>query len=446
MIDSNFNFDKNPVFIPPSFIVGVPRSGTTLLSAILNRNSQVCVTPETHYYSIFHSRIGHESLLNSNWPSTARRCLYLVDGLREMGLTSEDIIKAADTRRTRAGILSSIGELYAAKRGKQLWIEKTPQHMLYLSEIWHDFPQARILHILRDGRDVALSLSKMDWANPGFLHNLYKWSKELEEAESYLSDPRCLTIRYEELLSTPAATVATVCRFLGIAYEEKMLVPDGSEEGLIETGMSHKNNILQPIMANNKKKWAAKLSPELTAVADHIFGDAISRHGYERHVSQDSPTAKSHITIPRHIFFQSSPDDVRVGALTDRDAERLTRNGWSIKFSKNATCLLDTRISTACVITSSKLPKLGHKLRSPYWRLVLLFEWRLRLRELKHRGAIILWLRDPTTSQHPISLAQKYADTLFKKYASACVRLPHHDTDGIVVGTNEFFQLLESAR
>lgn len=434
----------NSVFTPPAFIVGVPRSGTTLLASILNRNSQVCVTPETHYYSCFHNRVGHESFLNANWPASVRRCLYSLNGLREMRLSFEDIIDAAYSRKTRAGLLSSIGELYAAKHGKRLWIEKTPQHMLYLPEILNDFPQARIINILRDGRDVALSLSQVDWANPGFLHNLHQWSEELEAAEPHVSNnPHCLTIRYEDLLSTPEATVAKVCGFLGIEYEEKMLKPDGSEERLIEIGMTHKDNIRQSIITNNKGKWATKVSSELAVVADHFFGEAIIRQGYERTPSQLNQLMTREIVMPRQMFFQDIPQDVRISPLGDFEAERLARNGWSITLAKNLNCLMNAGVNTFCVICSNNMPRLGAQLRSRYWQLALLLEWRLRLRELRQRGVTILWLRESTRLQQQDTLIQKYADQLFEKYAYAHVRLHHHNIDGIVVGSDEFFQLLD---
>src|SRR5262249_55462196 len=136
------------------FIVGCPRSGTTMVQQALNRHSQIVIPPETAYFNLFLGPLGY-----ARW--TQRRFLkHLVADLEiDLPVPARRVHTAEDARAFYAQLLA----LSLARLGRKevAYVgDKTPQHLLVLPRVMKVFPAAKILVIYRDGRDVALSLSK----------------------------------------------------------------------------------------------------------------------------------------------------------------------------------------------------------------------------------------------------------------------------------------------
>lgn len=171
--------------------------------------------------------------------------------------SSGDLIKGLKNALKEPGIdeiFKALGDSIAKNRNKKLWLEKTPNHISYLKQIRDFFLNAPIIHIIRDGRDLAESLSRMHWQKGSYLNSLMIWKDRIGKVEKFMvSDKKFKNIRFEDLILDPDQTVKSICDFLGIEFEPGMLVPDGSEYNLIESGMKHKELIKKPINTDKLK-------------------------------------------------------------------------------------------------------------------------------------------------------------------------------------------------
>lgn len=269
--------------VDPLFIIGYPRSGTTLLLHLLMSFGEFAEYSfsETHFFSHYYRRYG--SLRNDGNRRSFIRALLASEWGTELGLDEErldsTIVKGQYAYET---VLESVmGDLcYAQQRAG--WVEKTPWHMLYLEEISSSFPSARFIYIVRDPRDVCLSIEGYGW-NRDAMHNfprsLIAWKyhdTQVQERIRELKIP-CMRLRYEDLIMSLDQTALQISEFLRIAARFSInnvgvLSKSNSSFGKLEEGVSK-----APLF-----RWKTKLSPAHAAQADFILGDCLERYGYER--------------------------------------------------------------------------------------------------------------------------------------------------------------------
>ena len=144
-------------YSPPIFIVGVPRSGTTLLAAMLGAHPRLACGPETHF---FHYLPADADGLcrGDDWPRAAIDYLYSIRHVGESipanyGLTRPELTEALARKEPSVpSILSGMVEIYAGRNGKPRWVEKTPDHLPHVARIRRYYPDSPIVRILRDPR------------------------------------------------------------------------------------------------------------------------------------------------------------------------------------------------------------------------------------------------------------------------------------------------------
>jgi hypothetical protein len=208
-------------------IVGAPRSGTTLLRFMLDANSELAIPPETGFLAIANQIKGRGAKLRDRFfqaivdygaPSRCWPDFEIPEQEFRAALDQVTPFNASDGYR-------AFYRLYAARRGKPRWGDKTPLYCRHLKMIRKVLPEARFVHIIRDGRDVALSLRRM-WFSPG---------SDMEVQASYWRDcifaarragtghEDYLEVRYEELIRNTAETLQRICAHVDLTFEEKML-------------------------------------------------------------------------------------------------------------------------------------------------------------------------------------------------------------------------------
>lgn len=204
-------------------IVGSPRSGTTLLRFMLDSHPELAIPPETGFLTFKPKpwwkgdelREGFfQALVNyPSWPDFGMPEEAFWEALLE--ITPFNIL---DGFRT-------FYRLYAARFGKPRWGDKTPVYCMDLDAIRQVMPEARFIHIIRDGRDVALSLRGM-WFSPGreIETQAAYWCKcVLAAREAGLGASDYLEVRYEDLILSTRATLERICAHIGLSYDEAML-------------------------------------------------------------------------------------------------------------------------------------------------------------------------------------------------------------------------------
>ena len=200
------------------FIVGCPRSGTTMVQQALNRHSQIAIPPETKFFFSFfgHGRaqqLRHLERLNADLDIRLRR-------------------PAARIVTPEAGraFFNDLARRYVERLGKPgvtAFGEKTPEHSGYLPRIRQLFPEAKIIVLYRDGRDVAASLSRMPWTSPDLYVNFLVWIYYNSVLGRARRDrlPNLYFARYEAIVADPATEMANILDFLDLPYESA--VPEG---------------------------------------------------------------------------------------------------------------------------------------------------------------------------------------------------------------------------
>ena len=219
--------------IPPFFIVSSGRSGTTLLSTILNASGQVFVPPESDFIARAYPFYGGRAIGEDDYPVLARlfRKTSQKDG---WGMTGESIVARFSDERPKSfrRVNETLYRAYLDDRGLDgiSWGIKRPVLIANMDRILDVFPEARIIHLCRDGRDVYLSYGSVHergfrWGPRGVVRSALYWTDGLRRVERGRAP--MLELRYEDLVEKPETEVARVCGFLGIRYERQMIERSG---------------------------------------------------------------------------------------------------------------------------------------------------------------------------------------------------------------------------
>jgi hypothetical protein len=228
---------------PYVFIVGCPRSGTTLLQRIVNAHAEIAITKESQWFDKrwitewFEERRGltPEGMVTSEL--TSRMLAH--PKFRRLKIPREQFVTLAGDgpQVDYASFVASLFDLYGKAEGKALVGNKTPTYVLKVDLLHRLWPKARFVHLIRDGRDVCLSVLK--WSKGPIMKESFVtskgdpvstagswWESHVRfgrEAGNALGPGLYYEIRYESLVSRPAQECAAVCAFLGLPYDEAML-------------------------------------------------------------------------------------------------------------------------------------------------------------------------------------------------------------------------------
>ena len=270
----------------PFFILGSPRSGTTLLVQILNRHSRLFIPPETEFFYLL-NRYG---LLNR--PFGAMRALRFIDaylasrpasmlGLPELpGLRQRLLENASSYREVFIRLMDILNE----PSGKPRWGEKTPHHLHVGEAILAEFPQAPVLAVLRDGRAVTRSrLQKTNWEQ-----NLFGaaklWRNDSQRLRRLLRNhgERILIVRYEDLVRDPKPVIAQVCEFIGETFEPRMLESVESIEPRFQAyyGQSWMAKSKGAIDPSRMEAWRTAFSRRELSLINHVQRSELRHWGY----------------------------------------------------------------------------------------------------------------------------------------------------------------------
>lgn len=217
------------------FIIGTGRCGTTMLASILNSHSQICVPPETQLlcqyagngaglHELFEAGAQFDGTAEQFIGYVQKRCPHKLHEYFDYA----SYFQAQHYPVTR--LKEFMGDFYAAiatAKNKSICIEQTPWYGQRIDVLEDLFPTAKYIHMVRDGRDVAISFSRTPWWHNNIEHNLVRWAAEVDRIQRLsnrmLSPERILTVRYEDFVDAPHAKLEEICSFLGVAYEPSML-------------------------------------------------------------------------------------------------------------------------------------------------------------------------------------------------------------------------------
>jgi len=221
-----------------AFIIGTGRSGTTLLAQMLNSHSRICVPDELQIlfevsgngrrlYEVFSAGNNEDYLAADYIELVKNACPHKLD----MYYDYRTFFERQDyPARSMEDLVCALYADIAATQNKDIFIEQTPWYGQRIEVLNELFPDAKYIHVIRDGRDVAISFSRSPWWHDDVYENLGRWDEEINkiiiDSKQYLNKGQMLEIRYEDIISDPELTLGEVCRHLGVDFDPNILDPD----------------------------------------------------------------------------------------------------------------------------------------------------------------------------------------------------------------------------
>lgn len=248
----------------PIFVVGCPRSGTTLVQCILSASSEAFSLPETHFFA-------HVLEAIRATPETPV-------GQTELRLASEAFQTEAElvlpasfwsALASRSGLLAldifvAVVDHFRPAPGLRV-IEKTPRHVLHLDTIARAFPDAVFVEVVRDPVDVASSLLGVPFeSSRSMLSYAQRWTESIQAARAFArAQPgRLRTVIYEQLVREPEAAVRELCAFVELPYEAAMLEEFGRQASRnVGRGEAWKRDVQSGVIMNRQGVWRTRMTP-----------------------------------------------------------------------------------------------------------------------------------------------------------------------------------------
>ena len=264
-------------------VLGVRRSGTTLLRVMLDRNPELAVPDESYFVPQLARR--HRTPVDpAAFLDDLRRLPTLVD----WGLSPASVQARLRPGMTTDDAIAAVFAAYAAERGKARWGDKTPLYMQHLDLLERLFPDARFVHLIRDGRDAALSFLSVQaglmtegWGHPrdaaGFA---CQWATEVASARELgarVGGQRYRELRYEALVADPEGELRTVCSFAGLEYDPAMLDYVGQTDSARK---AHQQRLNEP-PRQNVREWRTEMSESDRHAFEEVAGALLAELGYE---------------------------------------------------------------------------------------------------------------------------------------------------------------------
>ena len=270
----------------PIFVIGAPRSGTTLLRVMLSSHSRIYIPPESDFIPRLFLRHPHRPMS----PAKAQENMQIIlENHRFFREWREDPIEpAAFVARlpdlAPATFLSALYRDYAAQYGAVRWGDKSPIYTHHVGLLADIFPEGQFVNLIRDGRDAALSslaaYPDRFYVDIYFAARSWRWRVQASrEAGAALGPQRYMEIRYEALTQEPERVLRAVCGFLGEAYEPAMSQPQDLGRELLRPGGRHAP-VREPVHPNSER-WRSEMPAADQRLFQAVAGDLLLNLGFE---------------------------------------------------------------------------------------------------------------------------------------------------------------------
>jgi len=278
---------RSPSVNWPIFVVGSSRSGTTFLASIL---------ASSHDFPLYKAETKLLSLCSRKYGPLQQKKSYqrfIKDWLRSSqfarsGLDAERFIREAEAHRdSYAAFLAFFMGSMARNQAKTRWLEKTPEHIFYIRDLSNALPNARFIHIIRDGRDVAISRRKVGWVGTRsqnertqLLCAAIEWERAVKAGRRYGEElgKRYLEINYEALVRDTERVLEVLNPFAGT----QLTVRDLNESSI---GSLRRSNsafaAAEPGVSNSAvERWREMLSEGDLYAINTVIGRTLTQFGY----------------------------------------------------------------------------------------------------------------------------------------------------------------------
>lgn len=276
------------VAVPFPFIVGVGRSGTTLLRAILDTHPDMAIPGESHFIPVM-----AKDSRRYETPGGFRWEPFLEDLMghprfRRWELSEERVRGSfiQDSPLSLAAAFRRVFALFAEGRNKTRYGDKTPAYVHHVASLAALFAEARFVHLVRDGRDVTLSRLDHPTMSASLLELATLWKRGVEKGRRegrWLGPQRYLEIRYEDLVGDPEGATRSLCLFIDLEVDPGMLRYHERAGEIIrptQHPQTHSRIHLPP--TSGLRDWKTQMAPADIELFDIVAGGLLEELGYER--------------------------------------------------------------------------------------------------------------------------------------------------------------------
>lgn len=309
----------------PIFVIGCPRSGTTLLQQMLHSHRRIAFPSETRFvHTSYQVRNTFGDLeLEENRRKLAE---WIVKGkdtkFKVLNLDPDEVIEEiVHGPPTLGSALATVFRAYARRHGKPRWGDKRPSYFRRVPMLQRMFPDAQFIHLVRDGRDAVSSLKRMPWYHGDTYSAALTWQEAVDTGKRLarrLGPDTFYEFRYEDLVAEPESTLEKLCAFLGEEYDPEMTK---AYKHARETVPSERKWHLRTHEAPNTRNvgaWRERLEDWEADLVEHVLASRLVHHGYA--LSGVARPSAAHLT-KFHRLKAHRWRSHRSHALMDRLAE-----------------------------------------------------------------------------------------------------------------------------
>ena len=281
-----------------AFLICSERSGSNLITSLLNGHSAICAPPPSHLFRLFLTNTENYGDLDrdENWAILLGDMVDAFDNQLGQWTTqpSVDLLAAALPQRGTAEPLRYIYEIEARDHGKSHVFVKENQTAVFAEQLADNFDGCKFIMMVRDPRDVAASYLMSDGIQGGVATAADTWVRD-QTANINLQDRwrdtnRVHLVRYETLITDPMVVLEGVVQFLDLQYESAML--DFHRDRQIQrnaAGVEAWANLNRPILSGNAGKYVQSLTPDEAEFVELRCFDLMARFGYRPDIVQERP-------------------------------------------------------------------------------------------------------------------------------------------------------------
>lgn len=293
------------------FIVGHPRSGSTLLASLLGEHSNIAAMPETHIIrsSLYAGSPIQRLLAKTNIKS---RISLMFENVRlhDLNIEQDEFLRFCTKHNIRSNsnsdILKAFINYYQTISTKPITLEKTPGHIAYAKQILTWLPDAKLIYTVRDARPTVESLMRAVWthSNPRRHAAYWSWCVRQATKTKKLHGNRTFIVKYEHLVREPYDTIKELCAFMNIDYEPPRPTDTRSNIVVPSWEADWKENSRRDIDPAHADKWRDSIDPTLQTLVEQCCHDELKALGY---IAADAPRPKGllHFTKIWHDRIQA---------------------------------------------------------------------------------------------------------------------------------------------
>jgi hypothetical protein len=283
----------------PVFILGNPRSGTSLLRLMISSHSKISIPPESGFLVWWYEKYKDWSKQDSSDEAKIDKYLADLKTSKKIETWNLDYVRMknlilAEQPANYAELSSLVYYSYSLIRNKNIsiWGDKNNYYIAHLQELKEIYPNAFFIHIIRDGRDVAcsyLNIAQLDSSSPykpklpyEIAQIAHEWSGnnlKIRNFMEWLEPEKKLTVKYEDLIESPADHLQSVCKFLALPYEEAMMNFHNTEKEP-EAFIDWKKKTMEKPDPTNKNMYLNFLTHAEIGLFNQHAADVLNLYGY----------------------------------------------------------------------------------------------------------------------------------------------------------------------